>query len=177
MKKSIILTAASAILICTAALAGPPVSLEARPGYVGVRLDLIALWRAKASPAPTRTVYVEEYRQTVYGPITAQSGAGEIDDTGGRVVSKGEVEEPRNRLQVVTDHFRRNAGRYVAGAIVAGVAAVGENNDWFRNKDGKDAPAQPTEHNQIRSPTVAVQSGDGSPVTVNITIQEMAAAE
>lgn len=180
MRKMIVL---SCLLLagCIPAMAGPEIEPEirhdGRETYAGVRVT----WRfggpaPERATAPARTVYVEQYRWSTVGPLVAQA-AGGIDDTGGRVVERAEIEVVPTLAESVVAHLRRNTGRYVAGAILAGVAAVGENNDWFRNKDGKDAPAQPTYNAPQKSPTVAVMAGNESPVTVNITIQEMAAAE
>jgi hypothetical protein len=142
----------------------------------GVKVDLLSLSRAKR---PTKTVYVEEavaLWRPAYGEMIAAAGNVEAQDINAAVAVE-EKEVPKGMLEAAGDHVKRNAGKYIAGAVTAIAGGAG----WAiyeHNKDDGGSSAQaaapaPTTYNPQIAPSVAVTAGSYSPVTVNITITAM----
>lgn len=126
MKTSIAILAAAVLSGCIPAFAEPVVLPYATPTEVGLQFNLVSMFRQRATPVPTRTRYIEEYRQTVYGPVTAQAN-GAIDDTSGRVVAVEEVEVPPTWKEKVKGHFEANYGKYIGGGVAAIAYLIYEN--------------------------------------------------
>jgi hypothetical protein len=154
----------------------PDVRVSETARSVGIKLDLISLAKAKR---PTKSVYREEavalWRPAPGQLIAANEAPGTVADVNAAVTAK-EVVVEKGLMEAAGDHIRRNAGKYIAGAAVAVAGGVGyaivEN-----NKDGNkpdSAPPVPTNTTDARqSPAVSVTAGDGSPVTINLTITAM----
>lgn len=164
---------ASASLCCLAAAAPARdiVTLDARATdadrSIGVKVDLLSAVSAKR---PTKTVYVEEavaLWKPAHGQMIASTAAGEADITA--AVDAREEEQPIGVGEAVADHFRRNAGKYVASALAAAVAGGAYAIYDHQQSDSPAKPATapvPTTNNPQNSPTYIINTGDNSPVTI-----------
>jgi hypothetical protein len=143
----------------------------------GVKVDLVGLARAKR---PTKTVYVEEavaLWRPGYGELIAAAGADGMSDVNA-AVKTSEQTVPKGGGEIVIDHLKRNAGKYIgslaAAAVGGGAYAVYEHNKDDDN-DARPATSAATANNSPQnSPQLGpITTGDNSPVTVNISITAM----
>ena len=184
---------AAMIVVALAAASAQAADLAVRPTVrpaeaggveVGVTVDLIGLFTAKR---PTRRVYTEQavaLWRPAYGQLIAANEApGAVADVNA-AVQAGETEAPMGAGAAIAAHFRRNAGKYIAGAAAAavsgGIALYQDQKDKAESKPEKatietagnetDASNRPSNSPQV---PVTVNTGDNSPANVNVTVSVM----
>ncbi len=147
----------------------------------GVKVDLVSLARAKR---PTKTVYVEEavaLWRPAYGEQIAAAGNVEAADVNAAVATKETVVE-KGVMESLSDHFKRNSGKYTASAILALVGGAA----WYLYDDAQsdgDMQARASIPSQqsptgSQSPAIVVSGVNLAPgATININIDQPYASE
>lgn len=116
------------------------------------------LARQAPSPALLRAIADEAERGVDVAPLLAVA----LGNGGGMAT----VDVAATRQE--QGHFRRNWGKYAAGAVAAGaIYLVGDNNDWGQSSGNRE-PAQPTIRTSNDGNQISVSSGNDSPVTITI---------
>lgn len=159
---------------------------EARGAEIGVTVDLFRV--GKAFRRPTRAVYTEEavglWRPAYGQQIAANEAPGTVGDVNA-AVRVTETNRPATVKEAIAGHFARNAGYYVAGAVLgAGAAALYIAKKQGEDDDGKAQAPEPTNRNShnggnntpTASPQTTITAGDNSPVTVTVTVAPAAEA-
>ena len=120
---------------------------------LGVKVDILALARAKR---PTKSVYVEEavalWRPAFGEQVAANEAPGTVSDVNGAVAVK-ETTVEKGGMEIIGDHFKRNAGKYVGSAL----AAVVLGGAWYLIDDAQNGDAM-----QARASIPSAQSPTGS---------------
>jgi len=135
------------------AILTPDVRVRGAERVVGVKVDILALARAKR---PTKSVYVEQavalWHPGLGEQIAANEAPGTVSDVNGTVVVK-ETVVPKGGMEVIGDHFRRNAGRYLGTAALALLGGAA----WYIYDDAQNGDAM-----QARASIPSAQSPSGS---------------
>ena len=164
-----------------APIIAPDVRVRGSERIVGVKVDVLALARAKR---PTKTVYVEEavalWRPAFGETVAANEAPGTVSDVNGAVAAK-EVTVEKGGMEIIGDHFRRNAGKYTVGSILALVGGAA----WYLYDDAQSDDMQarasiPSAQSPTgsQSPAIVVSGVNLAPgATININIDQPYASE